>query len=72
MAKFNGRKAEAYYRHANEACARIVLKDPDRFGGPGSLMVMWACAVLQCDASVVEKLKVRAGLEGRTETSPQQ
>jgi hypothetical protein len=36
---------EAYAR-ANHECAAIVLSDLERYGGPGSLMALWAEAVV--------------------------
>jgi hypothetical protein len=34
------------YRAANLECARTIAADPERYGGPESLMVQWALMVL--------------------------
>jgi hypothetical protein len=30
------------FNRANDFAAQIILENPDRFGGPGSLAVIWA------------------------------
>ena len=58
------------YRQGNLEAARLIAADPERYPG---FMQVWAGKVLGSEpSSVVERLKVRAGLEGRTETNPQQ
>jgi hypothetical protein len=39
--------AAARYDQQNELCARIILADVERFGGPDSLMVIWARLVVE-------------------------
>jgi hypothetical protein len=35
------------YRAANETCARLVLADLARYGGPDSLMGQWARLIVE-------------------------
>lgn len=35
------------YARANRECARIILADIERYGGPKSLMVQWAHMILE-------------------------
>ena len=42
----HSRSARAHYDKANRECAEIVLSDIQKYGGPGSLMVLWAEAVI--------------------------
>ena len=35
-----------FYADRNRECAAIILRTPERYGGVGSLMVIWARAVL--------------------------
>jgi hypothetical protein len=39
--------AAARYDQQNELCARLVLADVAKFGGPDSLMMRWAALVLE-------------------------
>lgn len=34
------------YAAANRECAQIILAEPERYGGPESLMVQWARMIL--------------------------
>lgn len=34
------------YAAENRTCAKLILLDPERYGGPESLMVQWAHLVL--------------------------
>ncbi|MGA2769980.1 MAG: hypothetical protein ABSG26_04100 [Bryobacteraceae bacterium] len=40
------RQTADHYRAANEQAAKLVLQDVQRYGGPDSLMVVWAHLVL--------------------------
>lgn len=35
------------YTAANRKCARIIVEDPERYGGLESLMVQWALRILR-------------------------
>jgi hypothetical protein len=50
------------YRKANRECAEIVLADLGEFCGPGSLMELWAQAVMAKEQARVESLRDRAPL----------
>ena len=41
------KRAADHYRAANETCARVILADVQRYGGPDSLMVVWARLVIE-------------------------
>ena len=41
------KRAADRYRAANETCARVILADIQRYGGPGSLMAIWARLVIE-------------------------
>jgi hypothetical protein len=36
------KRAADHYRAANETCARVILADIQRYGGPDSLVAVWA------------------------------
>ena len=40
-------RAVDHYRVANEQAANLILQNVQRYGGPGSLMVVWARLVLE-------------------------
>lgn len=41
------KKAADCYRADNETCARLVLADLERYGGPDSLMCQWARVIIE-------------------------
>jgi hypothetical protein len=40
------KKSASGYGQQNRRAAEIIMKDPERYGGPESLMVQWALLVL--------------------------
>jgi hypothetical protein len=62
-------RRQAYYRQSNFDAARLILEDPERYDGEESLMVQWARTILRRSDSLVDELRVRAGLGcgGRSE-----
>lgn len=44
------------YQAANRECAEIILRDVQRYGGEGSLMVWWARRILNPAAERTEPM----------------